>query len=1831
MAVRVADTLTASTCSPHAGRRSRSFARNLVVKGWRRQPDGWRGRRRRRLRPGVCYHQGVGLRIEDCIFEGSKTRVCRAVDDEGRRVVVKQLRGLSAETLSRFRRELEITQHAQGEGVIEVLGALDDGASLVVEDFGARSLAERYHGSVAPLDEALSVSLRLARALASVHAKGIVHKDITPGNVLVDDHGVVKLIDFGISQVLERESLSPRPVSSFEGTPLYMSPEQTGRMNRAIDCRSDLYSLGAVMYELLSGEPPFVSSDQLELVHAHLALRPRALHEKNRAVPELVSRMVMMLLEKRAEDRYQSAGGLAHDIERYLRASRESSRVEDFALRERDHDGRLRIPEKLYGRDKEVQTLLSAFEGAAKARSRLLLVTGYSGVGKTSLVREVHRALAAERGSFVEGKFDAFQRGTPYDSLIQALRGLVRELLTRDGAEVVRLRERILSALGSGAAVLTEIIVEAEHLLGKQPPPAQLGPAEARNRFQLVITRFVRTVARADHPLVVFLDDLQWADLPSLDLINRLVTDPESKHVLWIGAYRSNEVDSNHPLETARQQLLADGAELAEIALEPLDEDDVLELVRDAVEHAKGHLRLAVACHAKTGGNAFFLRRFLESLHAENILRFDLDEGRWTWDPARVEKEAVTENVVDFIAAKLGKLPADSVRALAVAACIGNVFDLATLAVGLEASRANALEALRPALQDELVRPAEEGFWFAQQADDAADFAYRFVHDRVRHAAHALLSAEEAAPVHFRVGRFLADELSREAQHERLFEVVEHLTRGAALVTDPSLEARISELSLEAAQRATASAAFQAAHAYFGHALKRLGPRAWETRYGLTFEAHVGGARAAYLSGDYESMRARLDSALAHARGHMDRVRARQVEIASLVGAGRMVDAVGAAIDTLALLGQELPRDPSDEDVQRAVEGTLSLLHQKSPEELVTLPLSDDEEANAALSIYNSIMGAAYIGAPKLLPILAARVVQSTLKHGLCPESPYGFCVFAIVLTTINQIEVGYQLGSLSEKMLERWEASPVKARTMHVFSGMVQPFTDPLRGAIPRLRLAAQVGFDTGDLEYAAWALHLQVGIGFYSGENLDTVRERADQNLATLEHHKQQHALHCTYQYRQAIANLQGLAADATRLIGPYYDEAQHMAAMREANFRGAVFLSAAVATQVRFLFRDLASAVAIADDNVDYEDGATCTYHVVTWRFFRALAVLGLCPHVMSVDEALSSTAAQREQFEVWERASPANHRQRRQLLAAEVARIEGRAADAMDLYDRAIDAAQENRFFQDLAIANELAGRFYLARGSRPAARAYLQEAREAYGRWGAWGKVQHLADELPDLLVRTRVVEAAPRSTVATTARDSASTLTTTTGNLDVDSLVKAANAISRELDLESLPSKILEVAIENAGATAGYLLFERDAELVVEAARSADGRAFIDGPSTLDKCPSLPASIVTFVARTGERLVLGDARQEPRWGQDPAISSEHPTAILCWPIVQQGVRSGIAYLENDLTADAFTQDRIQLMELLSTQAAISIENAKLVRNLEASLAAQVALTNAHRRFVPQEFVENLGRTRIDDVQLGDSVRKEMTVLFSDMRGFTTHVEGMSSDESIEFINEYLRHMEPAIARAGGFVDSYIGDAVMALFEHADLALDAGIDMLRGLERLNESRREARKTQIQIGIGINTGELTLGTIGGLAHLKCGVIGDSVNLASRVESLTARYGVSLLTTSESLQRLPDASAYDTRIVDRVQVLGRIEPVFLYEVFDADPPGLRERKLAVAERYSSALEAYYERDFVEAATLLRNCRSHTGPERVIDTFLERCEHWLKVPPRHDWDGVEKLAEKA
>jgi predicted ATPase/signal transduction histidine kinase/CheY-like chemotaxis protein len=1473
-----------------------------------------------------------GYRIRALVEESTATMVYRAErEHDGRAVVLKLLKREAAtpDAVARYRRELEMLESLRGisGGVVQALGleTAHGLPMLVLEDIGAESLARLRRAQRLGLEEVLALGARIADILGEIHARGVLHRDVNPSNILVRrDTRAVMLTDFGSSVRSAVDPTRPGNTAALAGTLAYMAPEQTGRMDHPVDHRADLYSLGVTLYELCTGRLPFDTSDAVELVHSHIARQPVPAHEVDPNIPEAVSAVISRLMAKMPADRYQSAHGCAHDLRACQSQLQATGRVQPFALAEHDVPERFVISDRLYGREREQAALRAAVARALAGGRELLLLTGHPGIGKSALAREL--AAPATRGPayFIEGKFDQYQRNVPYSAVASAFGELLGQLLTEPEERLGRWRAALGAALGSNGQVLVDVIPDLTFLIGPQPPVARLGPAEAENRFHVVFQRFLEAVCSAEHPLLLFLDDLQWADAASLRLVQRMATDPAIHHLLILGAYRDHEagddLDAAHPLMLLLEQLRARAVEVERLALGPLGVEHVRELLAVALQRAPDDCtELAELVLARTEGNPFFVDQLLRTLHQERLLAFDRGLGGWRWDLGAIRALGITDDVVDLMIERIRKLPAASQRVLELAACAGNVFDTGTLAVICEDDPAAIQGHLVPAIELGLVRPLPAP---APRSIDGGAGAHAFAHDRVQQAAYALIAAEERGRVHLRIARLLAHGLAPAQREQRLFELAEHFVLGAPLLDDPAEKLMVARLCLAAGQRAQASMARDTALRFLRAGLALVPAPGWQAHYELTRDLTMAAAEAAYLTDQPDEAVRLSEEILAHARDVRDKAAVHQFRIILAHIQGRVSEIVPGTLAALAMLGIVLPREPA---AQQALEQELHArlaLDDAGFAALERLPaVADPQQSILITRLLPRLFSVITTIDPAVWRLMAATAVVQAMEEGHSAAAAMGHATYGMIICGQRQdFDRGLRFGELAMRLIERFPEPALAVKVECSVRFAVLPWSRPLRESLEPFRALTQRGLQLGDLQYACFAFIQRCLFRFVLGDPLDDVHREQLACLALIERHGLPTVRETASHWERVVRRLLDPAGFASEPEAP-----------RPAASMFHELHQRCTETILRYIAGEHEAALAAA------VAGARCAPVVggFLWfaeqTFWHSLAILAALPAEPERAGALLG-AVERNQALLgrWAARVPENFRHQHLLVEAESARARGDALAAMPLYDQAIDSAGDSGHLREEAIANERAAGFYAGLGRTKIARGYLTDAYHAYRRWGAQAKVRRLEEQHPWLA--RRQVRANDRETVSTPSSSGTSQM------LDVASVVRASQAISGQLVLDALLAELMKIIIENAGAERGYLLLMHGGTLALEAEGEAGSGSYRALPS-LDLDPSggaLALTAVSYVARTRKSLVLHDAAEQEPFAGDPYVRGHRPRSLLCAPIARHGDLVGAVYLENNLMAGAFTPARVEVVQMLASQAAISLENARLLDTLRLS-------------------------------------------------------------------------------------------------------------------------------------------------------------------------------------------------------------------------------------------------------------------------------------------------------
>jgi PAS domain S-box-containing protein len=1422
----------------------------------------------------------------------------------------------SPQNLRRLEHEYSLAAELDPTWAVKPLAlTLHDGRTiLLLKDPGGEPLdriLERDHGQPLDLTRFLRIGIGLANALGQVHRRGLIHKDIKPANVLVDDADHVWLTGFGIASQLSRERQSPIAPEIIAGTLAYMAPEQTGRMNRSIDARSDLYSLGVTFYQMLTNTLPFAAANPSEWVHCHIAHQPTSPSQRA-AVPEPLSAITMKLLAKNAEERYQTAYGLETDLRRSLAEWKSHGHIDPFPLGAHDSTERLLIPEKLYGREHEIDALLAAFDRvAAEGTPEFVFVSGYSGIGKSSVVNELHRVLVPACGFFAAGKFEQYKRDIPYAILAQAFKTLVHQIIVKSGAEVEQWRCALAEAVGPNGQLIVSLISELEFIIGKQPPVPDLLPRDAQNRFQIVFRRFLGVFARKEHPLALFLDDLQWLDIATLDLLEYLVTHAEVQHLLLVGAYRDNEVGSAHPLMRTLEALRKADARVHEIVLAPLGLDDVGRLIADAVHCEPERARpLAQLVEEKTGGNPFFAIQFLTALAEEGLLAFESVARAWKWDIDCIRAKNYTDNVVDLMAGKLRRLSAPMQRCLAQLACLGNAAEITTLSL--------VLSETEDAVHAALLEVVRAGLIFRQES------TYKFLHDRIQQAAYSLIPDEHRAEVHLRIGRVLLASMRADQLAEHLFDVVDQFNRGAARLIDGDEKVQVATIDLRAGRKAKASAAYESALVYFSAGMALLDERDWGGQYGLTFSLWLERAQCEFLIGNFDRAEQLIAHLLQRGASKVDQAAVDQLKIQLHIMKSENHEAVASALTCLRLFGIDLPAHPTQEQVQTEYDTVWQTLDRRPIESLINLPLMTDPEMQAAMQVLSVVSPPAYLTDFRLCCFLACCMVKIAMQHGTSGASALAFGYFGSFLGPIfHRYADGYRFAKLACDLVEKHGFIAYQAKVYHTM-GTVIPWTQPISSAIDFMRATFRTAIETGDLTYACYGMTPCIAGLLLRNDPLDAVWRESEMALEFTQRSKYGDVADIIRSQQRFIANMQGRTTTFSTFSDAQFDEATFEAQLTGKRMALMIFWYRMLKLKARFLSGDYAEALAAAGKVKALLWSSVAQIQQLDYFYYAALTVAALYDNA-SADEQQEwreLLTLHREQLREWAENYPPTFADKYTLVAAEIARLEDRAFDAMQLYEQSIQSARENGFVQNEALASEVAACFYATRGFETIAHTYLRNARSCYDRWGALGKVKQLDARYPHLHE-----ERVSTSTIATIGASAA--------QLDFESVIKASQALSSEIDLPKLIEKLMRIAVENAGAERGLLILLRGEEPQIEAeATTGHGRVEVTVRQAAVTPFELPQSALHFVIRTRECLVLDDASIADLYSDDEYVRTKRARSLLCLPIVEQTKLVGALYLENNLTPCAFTSDRVAVLELLASQAAISLDNATLYSDLQ---------------------------------------------------------------------------------------------------------------------------------------------------------------------------------------------------------------------------------------------------------------------------------------------------------
>ncbi len=1496
-----------------------------------------------------------GYQIKEELFRSNQTIIYRALREKDKTsVIIKTLSAQypSSRLISRLKHEVHMIQKLDGDGVIHAYEQIEyaNNHALILEDIQGISLhgylnrAERID-----MEQFLRLAIDISQGLGQIHRQNVIHKDLNPNNIIFNQATErVQIIDFGISTELSSEKQNVNITNKLEGSIAYISPEQTGRMNRELDYRTDYYSLGVTLYELFTGKRPFLADDPLELVYCHIARIPPFPNEVNPDASRPISGIIMKLMAKNAEDRYQSTGALISDLEKCKRQWQETGEINPFSYGKNDISEKFQIPQRLYGRETEIETLLKVFKNVTSGNAEFVLVAGYSGIGKSALVHELHKALIKHRGYFVIGKCDQqFRRNIPYDSLIQSFQELIRQILMQSRESIKSWKEKLLNVLGNNSQLIIDVIPDLEILIGKQLKVSELETVGNQNRFYIVFQDFITVFTKIEHPLVIFLDDLQWADQATLDLIEFIMENPDTRYLYFVGAYRDNEVNDLHPLMRMLERVKKK-KEIHSIFLLPLSDNHVSQLISDSLHTSRERISaLADLVYGKTQGNPFFVNMFLQTLYMENLITFNHDRYAWEWDLETIKKKEITNNVVELMIMRVQRLSLEAQKVLSMASAIGNHFDLFTLSLVHGYSSKNLYQILLKSLHEHLILPVDDNYkYLGESLESSQGVVFRFIHDRIQQAAYALIPEGERTELHLKIGRLLLKSQNTDTLDENLFEIVDHLNEGRLLIDDKIEKQKLAKLNLRAAQKAKSSSAYDPALKYITIVTYYLDKNIWESDYAFIFSYYLEKGEIEYLDAKWDQSIETFDYALKHAIGLLDKIRISEYKVTLYRMKNDLKQSLDIGIQALADLGVNLKAFPSDEDLSLEMQNLDKLLEGRDVYSLFDLPEMNDKEKLATMILLRECAPPAYFLGSTLVFIIGIKMTAITLQGGNSPHASVGY----VYLSSLTFTEIAadfkraYQFGCLALKLNdEKYQVKAYEALILNMWGGHVSHYTESIENAKDCLMRGYYSGVESGSYQWAGYCATNYLYQVFWGPGVLSEVLEKIKKIIPVLVK-IDPNMVQYFFAIKATIFNLTHLSKDRCSLsdeVWPHVDEVIQNSA--EKNDLLTLFVNAVCRLSLANWFLDNQRALEYCEIATKAQTGAAGIFINSAFHFHQCMALSA--SYEAASEEAramyLKKIRANEKKIEIWSEHSPSTYFHHLLLIRAELARITGEVMVAMDLYEHAIESAQENHFLQNEAFASELYGRFWLSIGKHKTARLYMKNAYLLYEQWGATAKLDamRLMYSLTDaMLLDTRKQTWQSEPSTKTEYRME---------GLDTMTIVKSSHAISEETQLDRLLVNLMLFIMQNAGADKLILLLSEgdEKELLIQAKSYGNDKIEVMTSERPEDNSEISQDIVNYVARSLENVVLGEATREGDFINDPYIKECRPKSVFCLPIINQAKLIGVLYLENNITSHAFTPDRLKILEILASNAAISIEIARLYNSLSESEAQQRDLLN----------------------------------------------------------------------------------------------------------------------------------------------------------------------------------------------------------------------------------------------------------------------------------------------
>lgn len=1746
--------------------------------------------------------------ILDKILESGRffyLRACRTSDQ--RTVILKGLRNStnpSERDVSNLQHEFYLFKKLELPGFFKAIELIQyQNSYVIVFENAPGIILEKYIGNnPVSLSHFFVISLQMLDIIDQLHKSRILHKNIHPKTFLIDPANLtLKAIDLSAAVQIPVEGKVISHGVENEESLAYISPEQTGRMNRPVDFRSDYYSLGTTFYEMLLGFPPFRGTDAIELIHSHMAKIPKSPFELRQDIPQMISRIVVKLLAKNAEERYHSTDGLRHDLVECSRQWSEYGAINDFQLASHDNEEILYIPQKLFGRDKEFEQLQAIYTATLEhQKPEIVIIKGRAGVGKTFLVQELQREIDYSRSYYISGHFDELQKNTPRSAVIDALNDLVHQFLMEPDAKLLAIKEAILSAVGNNGQVIVDLLPSLENVIGKQSAVPELSAVESQNRFNIVFQNFLSVLAELKSKFIIFLDNVQWSDTPSLRLIEMIVS--SCKNLLLILSYRDNEISQNHAFKVTLKNIKKNIQNYHEITLQSFSMADVDQILIHALDASKEDIEtLSNIVFTKTRGNPLSVLTLLKTASQKKMIKYSYQDKRWIWNLTEIIEIAVSEDVLELITSDIKKLPESVRNVLMLASVVGEVFDLHIIAILAEKSLKQIAAIIWQALEQGLITYGDD---YAQtnlfdellhihdtDLIELKKIKYRFIHERIRKATYDLIDENEKKKFHLEIARYLRGEYAQGDKDEgKLFALLSHYNKVINEVVFQPEKYDVAKLNLAAAMKAKKANAYTPAIGYLNSALAFMGINCWQENADLAYMVYKQLAECEQLVGQYELAEQFYRMIFSKVTDRDKKVEIYQLMMMLNNYLSKYDDVLQIGIKALNIFNFKIPmRELKTQCLNEILKLKIFNKYDRLEKMAQSMICSEENEVIQIINVLSIMQLAALQVNYELFAYLALKMINLSAKYGLTKYTPIAFISYAIMLIIRRNFSESLKYANLALVVASKAGDISVTAKVYTLYGVMFNHWQHPLATNLDFLSKGYQYAIESGELLWVAINRSIYCGLLFSSGKALPEILSEVVKNIDFLSKIKEVGFYKLMVFVQKCLYLISDQKSPSDEELRKDLEEIK--------NIKNTLLYISAAILYAQSMYLTGKPEVAYEFLRELYQDN-------IYRRSFTLTNIHGLILYALSMSIQYKKESffkkivlmhyfrSIKREVKKWAHQNPHNFLTFYLLLQAEYSLMKGRYKSVERLYDETIISAQQRDFKQYTGVINERAGTYYVTQKRDKIAKIYLYDAYQAYLSRHAMTKVKQLQHEYAGWM---------PQIPNGAGTFTTDMTITTFDGGLlalDLDSLLKASQAISKEIILDNFLKQMMQILLESAGAEKGFLIIESGGKLVIAAeGNTLDGQLVSSQMQSIYERSDLPISLIVYVKRTHDDIVLNDAKNVGNFVKDAYIDRVHPKSILAMPILNHGQLTAILYLENNLITNAFTKERLKILKALSSQAAISLENARLF--------------TASGRFVPHEFLSELNKASLADVHLGDQIQKTMSVMFCDIRRFTAMSEAMSTSDTFNFINEFFASMEPAINRNHGFIDKYIGDAIMALFDRVvDDAVLSAIDMVKYLQDLNTKRVKNSLSPISLGIGINTGDLILGIIGNKNRMESSVIGDAVNIAARVEQLTKYYDVTVLLTDQAVKNLSNPNRFSLRLIDEVVVRGKTKPLGIWEVCDVDPPALKTHKMKNKEAFCQAQKLFKQKKYDEAEKAFKNCLDEDGLDTVVKMYVSLCQ---------------------